>query len=77
MRRPFLSRPSSPLSSYREFISICGNLDNVLLSWQRNGLICTIAGIGVVSYRTKESRSTTQSKPPTKPVSGICLLGKK
>ena len=102
-RRPPLRRLSSnpsPSTSHTpianpdhsqtiSFLNTCLSLDNVLLSWQRNALISTIAGVGVISYRSQShfsrmmsNRSDSEGKSSEgsrhqamKPVTGICLLG--
>jgi len=67
-------RFSSKVSSIEKEKIIIGklnlilNAENVLLSWQRNGLISTIAGIGIISFRASENKNI-------KPISGITLCG--
>ena len=75
--------------AYKEFCALVLNADNVLLSYQRNALISSICGVGVISYRSQSHLARTtnnglaQNGSPDrvvdedkfKPVTGICLIG--
>mmetsp|Transcript_21893 Transcript_21893/g.43711 ORF Transcript_21893/g.43711 Transcript_21893/m.43711 type:complete len:101 (-) Transcript_21893:443-745(-) len=56
-RRRLCSFPprSKPLDP--RFVNMCSSLDNLQLSYTRNALISTIAGMGVVSFRQNQSQS--------------------
>jgi hypothetical protein len=74
----------------KDFLMLSLNADNVLLSFQRNALISTIAGFGIITFRhqAQQTRMSNMSEGKkvahleevkkasrAKPVSGICLLG--
>jgi hypothetical protein len=63
---------------YKEYAALVLNADNVLLSFQRNALISSICGVGVISYRSQSNLDRTVSNGSNdkfKPVTGICLIG--
>ncbi|GMH70944.1 hypothetical protein TrRE_jg6473 [Triparma retinervis] len=88
--RAIISNPSLQglsAKACKEFAALVLNADNVLLSYQRNALISSICGVGVISYRSQSHLARTMSNggPSSfvdddgddkfKPVTGICLIG--